>query len=460
MNFDIPETPVSFHNAVERALAATAMRRKKPRLLIGIVAAVVLSLSLVACIPAARAEVLKLFGIYSPTDYLAAGENRPPIETIETLIVPESEMKTEITVLDTGDFGEVSARMVEAFSQAAPAIELGETLFTGNELCISVRFAHGAGLFLVERYTGGMETAAIIPPEKLGGYFGGNAVPEEFASGEATFVERPQGFLTLTYADGSKSSLYLSLAEGDISAAIENPSAYADSFLAVGRSYTADLPDRLPALADENGIVEAEVTFTVSIVLDGDDSPATTVFKAAIGKVKLDVSGLTAVESRTPAAVSEPVVFAPQLVNIAKRNDETGEFSKHFTLDLAGLTLSLENNLTVGAFEIREPNVVFTFPEPWTSEQRALFMSYHGMYFRVLINGERGPWTPGAERIDTGKLEENPCAYTLDSIIGVPLDQYAAIETVSLIPYLIHYADGSDDPIVTEFPEYTLTWTF
>jgi len=411
----------------------------------------VLSFTLVACIPAARAEVLGWFGIITePRGFLTADPEERNNEAVEELVL-QAEKNQQVTILDRGAYGEVSESLCKAFENGDGA-ELLETLYDGKDLYISVKFLGDSGLWLLEQYTGATKTRSAIPVDKLDGYFGGNPAPDEYKSGEVVWYEFVEGWLRLKLDEqttlGGMFDLFLS---DDYPYADENtPLSEIDKINEewiktheiIGTVQIWDVdPAMLKGFADENGIVTADVNLNMEIMLDGDANPTTKVFEAEIGSVKIDALAHERMEKIDAAAGKAVNWSGKTMLTVDTWGDDKLTF-RNIEVDLDGLTMR-PLGLTVSPVGVKNVGIEIVFPSAWTEEMRDAFMSC--VNYRVLLNGEQAKDVYfGRKATSEGTDANGRLEMTIDALEGIPYDRIASIETVTLVPYITY--------------EKTITW--
>lgn len=505
----------------ERRMQHTTNTGKRVRAGWAAAAALLLALTLVACIPEARAEVLGWFGIdvTTPGDYLSGNpEGRRPNEALDEIITSAAPEDNDSAITDGGEYGELSALMREAFDREEPAAVLGKTLYDGKAITQTVTFCNGSGIWLLEKCCGGSLTHAIIPVEKLDGYFGGAPVPEAYLNGTYQLKWEVDSWCFLELPDGTRiAGGGWNVAE---SARNEEPLAsHLDEMATMnGNTFALDKfnkayleenditgyaamvvrdPAALEAMADEKGLVTAELGMRMEFMLDGDGGENTTVFAAKLGQVTIDVEGYKHLTARTGSTAGRPVTWTGETTltqdEAFLENDVRiwRLMNRHVSLD--GLTMRALPGITVNALGVRQMQTEIQFPETWTKEDRDALLN--SMEFQVLINGEAGSWVPGAVHINADGTDENGrLLYDFNGLREVPLELLPEIREITLVPRIVHLtaaysvkfdADGElqpvktvelavgeaaelddvgadtfwSDHVYTDYPQYALTFT-
>lgn len=449
----IPEPTAAFHDAMERALRQTAAmarpracRMRPARLLIACaLTLLLLSATLIACIPAARAEVLSWFGFTSPEDYLAAGpDEREPNEALDAMITtPEPEQSTpaaphtapnpaaadaaaaaapprQATVTDRGNYGALSERLAAAFDAGTANAYAVEALYDGEAVCMSVMLHGDAALFLLEEYAGGTVTRFVVAPDDADAHYDGPA-PDSVASGEIPLCVYPQGACSLTFADGTRISeiLEIRLSPDTLSAYTDYesswwydlPDAEADArnaaflaendVLATVRMYVSD-PKAFAALADADGLATARIGLTIKTAPDNREF--ITVLGLDLGEIPVDIGAYTNSVKAVTASDAPPAVWSGSVLLTGWTDYTTnawalslpgflpsttgGDYRVYRTLDLSldGLVIS-NPRIEITAAGLRNLEVDLYYPEHWTAEEIDLFERCSGFMLRVDASG-------------------------------------------------------------------------
>lgn len=475
----IPEPTAAFHDAMERALRQTAAmpcpraRRMRPvRLLIACaLTLLLLSATLIACIPAARAEVLSWFGFTSPEDYLAAGpDEREPNEALDAMIVSPAPTDTRVVLTEVGSVERISAEL-SARLGGGDAVTLGETLYDGNSLYMALTLKNGFGVWLVEQVVGGATACVTIPPEELYGFFM-PSVPEEYASGEQPYYSRTEGRLTLTLPDRLTISGHLSpLDRNGIWDLFEHAAVSESGIDACIAEYLAendveaylDVPVQmnLETLAGDDGLVTAEVSLELLIDLDPPAfSPPTRVLSADLGTVQINPTGYRS--SSLPTVTADRYQWTGSTIvteqdNTHRRFDAGGNavgysIYTNRRLSLDGITMH-DARVFLAPTGGLSAEICFDFSEDWTQEQLALFGQ--ALNFKIFING-RGPSTNkrGSEMGYASRECSLQCIdannrqyiYRIGTIHVSNIERreglLSELETVTLIPTLRRWSGG------------------
>lgn len=482
-----PAPPPAFERAVREACAAIregrtaalpqrgrARPRPVRRALLAAALLLLLFGAIVACVPAARAEVLSWFGIVEPEEYLAAGPDaREPNAALDAMIASPDPAGPAVAVTDTGEVAPISellaARLVD------DGVAFGETLYDGSTLYVALTLQNGFGIWLLEQYCGGSVTRVEIPPERLEGFFQPE-VPEEYRSGEQVYYSVVEGWLYLTFPDGTTAGGMLqALNWADFPRSGEGPDQDAVNAAFLETSDVAaylETPMRFDPsrYADANGLVtaRAELELTVELTSPVTDPPVR-VLLADLGTVTVNATGY-----RDAALASAPqdghrwsgTALVTEVEPAADGSNVYTYTQREFDLD--GLSMYDARALLSPTGNLGA-EVAIEFPAHWTEAQVSQFA--RALDFRVYINGE-GPRDGRPEdiremgyRLFNFGLEFDPddchrAVFRIGTIVvqphhlGLPddADPFAAIESVTLLPTLYH--DESARPYVeVERPE-------
>ena len=124
------------------------IRKRWPLVL---VACFLLTITLVACIPEARAEVLAWLGkVFNVQSYMGEeSRERSPEPKMDAIIKPIADAEREIIITEVYDSDEARA-MAESFD-----VRLDEIAYTGNSVLVTGWFTGACGKSLLDPYTGG-----------------------------------------------------------------------------------------------------------------------------------------------------------------------------------------------------------------------------------------------------------------------------------------------------------------
>ncbi|MBQ6234782.1 MAG: hypothetical protein IJK54_02610 [Clostridia bacterium] len=466
--------------SIRRAvLSEKPERQKKPvawtKILLPIAACLALVCGTVLLIPSARAEVFSWFRSNTSSetisDYLSANDNeREAIPEFDPLVSsPNPDENEAVTIpLDRTDSEAVNsekAMEVSAFLHENCDIELGDAMFDGENLYQSIRFNGLSGLYLLEPWVGGLETAVPVDPEKMTGMYD-PSILEEYLSGEKTLYEQPNGWIFYEMPDGSRHGGSL-----DLTAAIE---PYIRSLLADGlidgvnplsEQQQNELNERNAAYLRQNGVVavaqivpfsedfahywdrftDADGNMTVKVLYDvrvieedradAPHVPDTELFSAELGTITVNMTAYQTLDQRGFAAADDAAfVWGPESVLLSRTTLDSDGLDRFtvYEAPMEGVQIRLDaTDATIDALGIRNIKIRITVPDSWSEDEReALFQS---LQFNVLLNGESGDWGPYAS---LNTLEDGTVEWTVTEIWNVPQEMLSSIETVSFFPYI------------------------
>ena len=205
------------HDGCVLAYAETAPKKTAfawKRVLVPALAALAAILTLTFAIPAVRAEVLSWFGVESARDYLEQpADQREPIEALDQMIVSgqPSGNRTEIAPIEQAPqaVNSKEAQAVAKMLQSDFHASIEETLYDGDRIYLSLHLDGMGALPVLEMFGGGTVTMIPVDPMRVYDLYEGGP-GAEYLSGEKTLYQRPEAFVTLTFADGTKCTGMLS----------------------------------------------------------------------------------------------------------------------------------------------------------------------------------------------------------------------------------------------------------
>ena len=511
--------------AVDDALVKAKAKQKTHSTLVWKKTAAIAAASLavligtVFLIPSARAEVLSWFGVTRPQDYLTANpDERGENPALDAMVAsPEPGDGIQIIPIDRTGSNAVNsegALKVSAFLHENCDIVLGDAMFDGEAFYQTVRFNGLSGLYLLESWTAGNQTAVPVDPYAVWGLYE-NGPDKEYLSGEKTLYERPEGRIFYELKDGKRlggmldlteafQPYYTSLFEKGLMGN-NKPADAQEQIDRLNREYleqnglsaVADIrADRnLDAYADADGNLTVDVYYQVDVIEedrgDGTWVDDTELFLAKLGTITVNIRAYRNVETST-VVPDTAVVWGAETVTVSKTEhdfgapddlyaDDRDSFSKH-RVNTDGLKMVAEG-CEMDSLGIRNLAIRISVPEGWTKEEREAFAE--SLEFAVLINGETGNWYLNGYQYSTE--EDGTLLLISREISYVPYDMMKSIKTISLIPCLRSFesievhdydhhslgilnpdygetvwskpgASGWDaDDTVTDFPQYAIT---
>ena len=210
--------------SIRRAvLSESSERQKTPvawtKILLPIAACFVLLCGTVLLIPSARAEVFRWLRIERPEQYLTEDPEARNNKALDSLILPDAQTANKILSVDSEPIWQ---RIAGDFR-----IDLGETMYDGEELYLTVTLHGLTVLPEVDAYTGGSATQTRVPTDRIGEFCEDGRVPEEYTNGMMSFFEESMGQYFLHFADGTE------INGGFVTALESNP----DFMAALDRNY-------------------------------------------------------------------------------------------------------------------------------------------------------------------------------------------------------------------------------
>lgn len=485
--------------SIRRAVLSEMPRReRKPiawtRILLPIAACLVLICGTVLAIPSARAEVFRWLRIERPEQYLTEDpEDRTPVEALDSLIIPPASIVPEDTVSPAVSeapaelpIGSVTGNKIlqvcdePIWQQIASdfSMELGETMFDGKDLYLSLTMRGLTALPIVEAYTGGNATQVRIPDDQISEYTEDGTVPDMYKDKSVSMYEHLEGRFFLALNDGLEFPL------GSLHALESNPELisvldqlydkYGEDPLTdsdreeISRDMIAWLNGRelrgvvkrqnlnkdgdvffrngdindyvevenvletLLTYADENGILTASVLYRVATDLTGKYEVK---LEAELGTTSFDLAAYKNITGDTLRAADPEVVFGSQEVIISYgRWIETSYSKAAYTVtniptNLKGVRIQVNGDAGINGLGIHGIDVTVTLPDDWTEEQCEGFC--HSIWFVTEIDGEI--FFASSDRYEEN--ERRSIHYVL-TVENIPYDRLDKIETVHLIPRL------------------------
>ncbi|MBQ1821149.1 MAG: hypothetical protein II117_06035 [Clostridia bacterium] len=457
--------------SIRRAVLSEApAKQKKPvawtRILLPIAACFVLLCGTVLLIPSARAEVFRWLHIARPEQYLTEDpESRTPNEALDSLILPpvtDAPVAKQVTYVADEPIWQ---RIADDFR-----IDLGETMYDGEQLYLTVTLHGLTALPEVDAYTGGSATQTRVPEDRIGEFFEDGKVPEEFTNGTMSFFEESMGQYFLRFADGTEfccGTVTTLNSNPDYTAALdrcndmygEDPLSDADreaisrdsiqwlsgsTLSGVVSAYTGDsipivrdgvysavtIDAFLREQADENGILTAQVVYrTMSSI------PEETVhLEAELGTARFALGAVDKLDRNALTPVSQPFTFGHRDVKLSYTEwvktdyDDSTHCVTNLPADLYGLCARIESAGTIDALGIHGVCLRFDLPGDWTPEMCAAFRN--SLAFELRIDGKHCSTADSCDRVGTHTL-----LFTIDTY-EFPYDQLASAESICITPML------------------------
>lgn len=492
--------------AVMKRAAAPVPRRQRTWKRAGLIAAACAAVLIgtVMLIPSARAEVLSWFSAARPEEYLMTdpGE-REPVEALDILIVPPAtevpEDSEKSTVPGSSDsvapitnetpkatpVGSVTNNRIitvcdELIWQQIAAdfsMELGESMFDGHSLYLSITMKGLCALPEIEPYIGGNATQMRIADDELASYFEDGIVPAAYQNEEVSAYEPMEGRLFLLLDDGSEvpfGPLYtLNIPWEELPVRHKNKGVLTDTERAeMSRALIEWLPGReiggvmrkqgidsdndwffrngelveetdmlayLLSQADENGILSGTVLYRVGNDLTGAYKVR---LEATLGTARFDLLAHKAIAQQSVESADGTVAWGTETVLLSKigadfngtDNDSDDRISLYKQLaSMDGVTMTAETDgAEISALGVHDVQIRIRVPEAWTQEDREALAA--SLTFDVLINGERGDWI--VSPYDCAVEDDGTVLYRCTELINVPYETLASIRTVSFVPVI------------------------
>lgn len=460
------------------------------RVLLPIAACLVLAFSVVIAIPEARAEVQRWFHIESPEQYLTEDpENRVPNEQLDSLLVPPvADTQTEPPRTDTPYSEQITYVCDEPIWQSIARdfrIDLGDTMFDGEELYITVTLHGLTALPVIDAVTDGNATQVKVPLEQVAEYFERGHVPEVYTSGQMSFYNDAIGFYYLQFPDGGRLSCgtgpdlwanteYRDLLNRHHSVYGEDPISD-EQREAISRESIAwlngreligvvqeslryqtvvtyaddphDHPDRftyrkvdpiayMMQFADEDGLVSATLLYRSAV--DVGEGEMKTLLEAELGTVRFDLGAVGRLDRKALKAETPSVTFGHQTVRLSYSewievdyDDGIAHAVTNLPTDLYGLTVSVDEPGYIDALGVHDIRIRVTLPEDWTEQQCDAFFSY--THYHCEINGKR--YEASTER---GERESTHVRTNTLSFTSIPYDRIDRITSMRIFTDLFY----------------------
>ena len=453
-------------------------------------------------IPSARAEVMRWFTATRPEEYLTADpEERVPVDALNILIVPPAtevpEDSEKSTVPGSSDsvapitnetpkatpVGSVTNNRIitvcdELIWQQIAAdfsMELGESMFDGHSLYLSITMKGLCALPEIEPYIGGNATQMRIADDELASYFEDGIVPAAYQNEEVSAYEPMEGRLFLLLDDGSEvpfGPLYtLNIPWEELPVRHKNKGVLTDTERAeMSRALIEWLPGReiggvmrkqgidsdndwffrngelveetdmlayLLSQADENGILSGTVLYRVGNDLTGAYKVR---LEATLGTASFDLLAHKAIAQQLVESADGTVAWGAETVVISKvgvdfngtDDDSDDRISLYKQLvSMEGVTMTAETDgAEISALGVHDVAIRIRMPDAWTQEDREALAE--SLTFRVLLNGEGGDWLVSPYNCTTE--DDGSVLYMCEELVNVPYEKLASLHTVAFVP--------------------------
>ncbi len=486
--------------SIRRAVLSEApAKQKKPvawtKILLPIAACLVLAFGMVFLIPSARAEILSWFQPASAGNYLAADpEDRDPIPALDAMITGPELNHTEIKVNYVAD--EPYWREIgENFSAT-----LGETIYDGNDIYISVDFDGLSGYAVYEgSYCPDIPAgtplwtllAEKVDPEMVRHFRTDNADISPYLSGAMEQWNGPDNRLILTLDDGRQMhGGWMDLAKRPVDVAFsdafhaefgypeywdEEAAAalkerawehfktngargiavvYAPEVCEPNVSNVLFFPNddgkTLADYIDEDGYLTLHARYCASID-HGEEQE--TKLDVDLGTVKVDMKSYKDLPHRSIGTPSEPTPLSGEAVFSGTGWNEDQAFHvTNYTADLDGVTLRVTYPGTVDLFGVHDLQIRVTMPDTWSDEMKKAFAE--DLEFRIAVDDTLAIGSASSEK------RNGDGSYTLhvDLLNCIPFDQINSMQTITLTPVITRFVaaeiyrvmpDGSEKLVKT-----------
>ncbi len=433
-------------------------------------ACLVILVTTVLTIPSARAEVLLWLGVSSPQDYLTQPDgNRAAARELEALLSAPTEKSTNVVPIpidrtDSQAVNSEDALRLSDFLYENCDLQLKSVLFDGKEIYQAIQMNGLAGLYLLEGWTNGHETAVPVDPHAVYGlYERGLESPwlQPYLTGEKTLYQRPNAWIIYELSDGTRfggwfdlygnidpylksiQSLVLSYEETESEEILRQIEKSNAAYLEQnGVTAVAEItpPEGWEQYLDENGMLTAKVYYRVSVIEEdhGDGAtPVTELFYAELGTVRVNMTAYRSMTTRTFKGPKAELHWGSETANVAELHPD---ISGDQRLSLSTFSLSTKDLLIragdasakIDALGIHDLSVRFTLPRAWTEEERNAFGA--SLELSVLLNEQTGEWYP--QYYSYLILEDGSLLWMAESIEQVPYDLMESIHSITLVPTL------------------------
>lgn len=431
-----------------KRIARTAAPQRKPALRvlkpIGIaLTALLIVFGVTMAIPSARAEVLSWFSPASAKEYLAQDPaDRDPVPELDAMITAPNLSHTEIKVNYVAD--EPYWREIgENFSAT-----LGETVYDGNEIYVSIDFDGLSGYPLFENaWCPGLPADALLPT-----YLAEEIVPGQWSE--------PDNQLYLTAENGVSLPARIEPVSRPVDEAFrqafldrfgcfesfdaETAAAWRESGLehcktngvcAVAAVFPEAANPQADLPIDENGYLTLGVRYSVWIEHSEDASEKLDV---DLGTVTVNMTAYKEMKQRSIEAAQDTIALSGDAVWYDHRNQQ------RCAANLDGVTLRVIAPGTVDLMGIHGIEILAVMPDHWSEEQKETFL--RGLLLDITVDDDLSiDFGCGIRRNDDG-------SYILDIELDgcIPFDQIGTVRQITLTPRLM-----KDD--LTAFPVDPIT---
>lgn len=413
-------------------------------------------LIVVACIPEARREVLSWFRSMSVSDYLGTpADEREDLPDMDALLVPQP--TSAATVTEPATLGAIEqlpksekAKAIAQLLRERFSVTLGETLYDGETLYLSMTLGNGFGVRLLEGWVGGEQTTVAIPPELTSGFFDDGGAPEEYRTGAVTLYSFTEGTVVLTLPNGRHLVADVIPANNESFAAFqkacrERPADAA----ALVETYLAEQPVMAVAMAevaaselalflDADGLLTLPATLRLVIEeISSRNGPSTVLMEADLGEITFNAVQYSEFET-VQHGVGDPVTLSGDYSDVVQ--DDTHVLAAEDPYRVyTGQTVSLDGvQLQVTGVErtatgIADIMLEMRFPKTASESDVQAYLSGMTMLtFRITVPGMDAPVYSGIHQektsdsrciiLRTGKVQEVPLALMeqADSVTLVP----------------------------------------
>ncbi|MBQ1632316.1 MAG: hypothetical protein II049_05795 [Clostridia bacterium] len=405
-----------------------ALRVLKP---IGIaLAALLIVFGVTMAIPSARAEVFSWFSPASAQEYLAENpEDRDPVPELDAMITAKDLTRTEIKVNYIAD--EPYWREIgENFSAT-----LGETIYDGNAIYISVDFDELSGYPLFENaWCPSLPADALLP----------TYLAEEIDPGQWS---EPHSDLILTAENGTELPAWIEPISRPVDEAFrqafldrfgcfesfdaETAAAWRESGLehcktngvrAVAAVFSEAANPQADLPIDENGYLTLGVRYSVWIKHSEDASEKLDV---DLGTVTVNMTAYKEMKQRSIEAAQDTIALSGDAVWYDYRDQV------RYAANLDGVTLRVIAPGTVDLMGIHGIELLTVMPDDWSEEQKETFL--RGLLLDITVDDDlKIDFGGGIQRNGDGSyilsIELEGC---------IPFNRIGTMRQITLTPILM-----------------------
>lgn len=432
------------HKRNSELCASTTARKNhlalKKRWPLVLVACTLLAITLVACIPEARAEVLSWFGkIFDTQSYMGEESinrsSEPSLDAVITKIENPDRSATVNNVLDT----------IEAQTLADNfGVRLDEVAYTGRAIYVTGWLTRAAGKFLLDQYTGG--DTWTKDAMWTDGYMcltlqNGEAY---YSSLRVSFTEEMDEIMEQAFGGDAERRLNMVYENGQLVTSNPKADELWNAWLQNNNvRFVCQFDVSQAESLELSNQTHADLSFTQYAKVAENEADVI-LFRADLGSIYInaelynDAVSVTDVASQTIALTGTHRMFITEHNLVGFSRPHVNYYVEH--LDMSGVNIAVES-LT---FTPTGPEIALKLdmPASWTRTERiaAVYGSERGgLDFLILLDGEPQPsYIFRSRGIKAVFGNDDDPFLTSPRILCEPSiapSQWDAIQTITLIPY-------------------------